>query len=60
MQEEHEALLHAMENHDQRAAAQAMYTHMAETGNRLMTELEKEGEVKYDRSWCEGVVVPAG
>jgi DNA-binding GntR family transcriptional regulator len=58
MQEEHKAMLDAMEERDPPAAAHAMYAHLVTTGDLLMKELEREGEGGFDREWYTGVVVP--
>jgi len=59
VQHEHKTLLNAIEHHDQQAAAQAMYSHLVNTGNDLMLLLEKEGEGTFDRQWFDSVVVPS-
>jgi DNA-binding GntR family transcriptional regulator len=58
MEREHEALLDAMDRRDQPGAAQAMYSHLVQTGDLLMTVLEKADEERYDRDWYAGVFVP--
>lgn len=57
---EHTDILHAIKNKDPKAAAQAMYQHIKETGDLLMKELQEElpDSGNFNSHWFEGIATP--